>query len=86
MEGTIHIHSSSRGQGIGKALLTELLARAQACGKHVMVAGVDSENIASLAFLERSGFQRVGHMSEVGYKFGRFLDLVLLQFMLPPKL
>ncbi len=85
VEGTIHIHSSSRGKGVGKAMLTQLIARAQAAGKHVMVAGVDSENIASLRFLQRFGFVRVGHMREVGYKFGRFLDLVLLQYLLSPR-
>jgi len=49
-----------------------------------MVAGVDSANAASLGFLERSGFERVGHLREVGNKFGRFLDLVFLQYMLEP--
>jgi L-amino acid N-acyltransferase YncA len=48
------------------------------------VAGVDSANFASLQFLERSGFERVGHLREVGNKFGRFLDLVFLQYMLEP--
>ena len=49
-----------------------------------MVAGVDSANIASLGFLERSGFERVGHLREVGNKFGKFLDLIFLQYMLEP--
>ncbi len=82
VEGTIHIDSSARRQGVGAALLQTLIARAQAAGKHVMVAGVDSANVASLRFLEQSGFERVGHLREVGNKFGRFLDLVFLQYML----
>src|SRR5947207_1423669 len=69
VEGTVHIHSGSRGQGVGTGLLKAILARALALGKHVMIAGVDSENTASLLFLERSGFERVGHLREVGYKF-----------------
>jgi L-amino acid N-acyltransferase YncA len=79
VEGTIHIHSESRGRGVGSGLLETLLERAKILGKHTMIAGVDSENTASLRFLERSGFERVGHLREVGYKFERFLDLIFLQ-------
>jgi L-amino acid N-acyltransferase len=85
VEGTVHIHSSSRGQGVGTQLLEELIRRAQAIGKHIMIAGVDSENTASLQFLERFGFKRVAHLEEVGYKFGRFLDLIFLQYWITPR-
>lgn len=61
-----------------------LIARARAAGKRVLVAGVDSANVASLRFLEGSGFERVGHLREVGNKFGKFLDLVFLQYALEP--
>jgi L-amino acid N-acyltransferase YncA len=84
VEGTIHIRSSARGHGIGSELLKELVARAKALGKHSMLAGVDSENAASLRFLERFGFKQVGYLPEVGYKFGRFLDLVFLQYRIEP--
>ena len=80
VEGTLHIHSSTRGRGIGRALLTELVGIAREMGKHTMVAGVDADNLPSLRFLERFGFERVGHFREVGYKFDRFLDLVFLQY------
>lgn len=86
VEGTVHIHSGFRGQGVGTDLLNALLARALALGKHVMIAGVDSENAASLRFLERFGFERAGHLREVGYKFDRFLDLVFLQYWITPPL
>jgi phosphinothricin acetyltransferase len=56
-----------------------LFARAAAMGKHVMVGGVDAENHASLRFHEQLGFARVAHFREVGFKFGRWLDLVFLQ-------
>lgn len=82
VEGTIHIHASARGQGIGKALLAELIRRATALGKHTMIAGVDSENQASIQFLQRAGFVQVAHLREVGYKFGRYLDLIFLQYFL----
>jgi L-amino acid N-acyltransferase len=80
VEGTVHIHSDSRGKGVGTDLLKAILAHAQRMEKHVMIAGVDSENVASLRFLERFGFERAGQLREVGYKFDRFLDLVFLQY------
>jgi L-amino acid N-acyltransferase YncA len=85
VEGTIHVDSSARGQGVGTALLDALIARAKTLEKHTMMAGVDSENIASLGFLERYGFERVAYLPEVGYKFDRFLDLVLLQYWITPR-
>jgi L-amino acid N-acyltransferase YncA len=82
VEGTVHIHASARGQGVGRALLEELIRRARQMGRHTMIAGVDADNAASLRFLERFGFERVGHFREVGYKFNRFLDLIFLQYWL----
>jgi phosphinothricin acetyltransferase len=84
VEGTIHVDASARGQGVGTELLNALVAHARNLGKHIMIAGVDAENVASLRFLERFGFERVAHLREVGYKFGRFLDLVFLQYWLTP--
>lgn len=85
VEGTVHVAPNLRGQGVGSLLLKALLAQARQADKHTMIAGVDSENTASLRFLERFGFERVGHLREVGYKFDRFLDLVLLQYWITPK-
>lgn len=85
VEGTVHVAAGSRGQGVGSLLLQELIARATLAGKHSMIAGVDSENTASLRFLERFGFQQVGLLPEVGYKFDRFLNLVLLQYWITPR-
>jgi len=79
VESTIHVDPTARGRGIGTALLGELVGRARTLGKHVMIAGVDSENVGSLQFLERNGFVQVGHLGEVGFKFGRFLSLIFLQ-------
>jgi phosphinothricin acetyltransferase len=49
---------------------------------HAIIAGVDTENEASLRFHEAIGFTRVAHFREVGYKFGRWLDLVFLELLL----
>jgi L-amino acid N-acyltransferase YncA len=86
VEGTIYVHADARGRGVGTALMTSLAERAAILGKHSMIACVDSENHASLRFLERFGFQRVGLLPEAGFKFGNFLNLVLLQYWItPPK-
>ena len=79
VEHSVHVRADRRGQGIGKQLVEALLPRAAALGKHVMIAGVDAANAASIRFHEQLGFQQVGHLREVGYKFDRWLDLVFLQ-------
>jgi L-amino acid N-acyltransferase len=79
VEHSVHVHSGRRGGGIGAALMATLIERAIQAGKHVMVGGVDAANEQSIRFHERLGFERVGHLKQVGYKFDRWLDLVFLQ-------
>lgn len=79
VEHTVHVRADCRGQGVGTQLLKALLPRAVACHKHIMIAGVDAANCASIRFHERLGFTQAGHLREVGYKFDRWLDLVFLQ-------
>jgi len=79
VEHTIHVDGDQHGRGVGRALLQELVAEAGRRGVHVMVGAVDSENTGSIAFHEALGFTVVGRMPEVGRKFDRWLDLVLLQ-------
>ena len=82
VEHTVHVRSDCRGQGVGHELMIALLARGRVLRKHVMMAGVDAENMGSIRFHERLGFERVGHLREVGFKFGRRLDLVFMQKIL----
>ena len=79
VEHSVHVRADRRGEGIGKELVEALFPRAAALGKHVMIAGVDAANAASIRFHERLGFEQVGHLREVGYKFDRWLDLAFLQ-------
>jgi L-amino acid N-acyltransferase len=83
VEHSVHVRADRRGQGIGRALVVELLARAAAMGKHVMIAGIDADNAVSIGLHESLGFARVGHFHEVGFKFGRWLDLVFMECRLP---
>jgi phosphinothricin acetyltransferase len=79
VEHSIHVRAGARRSGVGSALLPPLIARAAALGKHVMLAGIDGENAASLAFHRRFGFTDAGRLREVGRKFGCWIDLVFLQ-------
>jgi L-amino acid N-acyltransferase YncA len=83
VEHSVHVRRDCRGQGIGRKLVTELMARASAMQKHIMIAGIDADNVASIKLHESLGFVNVGHFYEVGFKFGRWLDLVFLQCRLP---
>jgi phosphinothricin acetyltransferase len=82
VEHTIHVRESHWGRGIGRMLLTALAERARQIGIHVMVAAIDGDNEASIRFHESLGFAIVGRMPEVGWKFGRRLELVLMQRIL----
>jgi phosphinothricin acetyltransferase len=79
VEHTLHVRPDVRGRGIGTQLLRALIDRASALGKHVMIAGVDADNLASIRLHERLRFTQAGRLREVGYKFERWLDLVFLQ-------
>jgi len=79
VEHSVYVRGDRRGAGVGRALMEELIARAIASGMHVMVAGVEAKNLASIRFHEKLGFAQVGYFQEVGCKFGAWLDLVFLQ-------
>ena len=85
VEHSVHVRADCRGQGIGKELVAALFPRATALGKHIMIAGVDAANEASIRFHERLGFEKAGHLREVGQKFDRWLDLVFLQRWITPR-
>lgn len=79
VENSVFVRSDARRQGIGAKLVSPLLARAEALDKHVMIAGIEAANIASVTLHERLGFEKVGLMREVAEKFGRPLDLLFMQ-------
>ncbi len=79
VENTVHVRARSWGRGVGRLLMTALIDRAVAAGKHVMVAGIDGENIASIEFHARLGFVEVARLPAIGWKLDRWLTLVLMQ-------
>jgi L-amino acid N-acyltransferase len=82
VEHSIYVHRNARRTGVATSLMQALLRRAREQGKHAMIGAVEASNQASLAFHARFGFAQVAYMPEVGIKFGRWLDLILVQLVL----
>jgi phosphinothricin acetyltransferase len=82
VEDSVYLHHEARGQGLGSALLRELIARARTLGHHTMMGGISADQSASLALHRKLGFTEVARLREVGFKFGRWLDVVWMQRML----
>jgi L-amino acid N-acyltransferase YncA len=82
VEHSVYVHKDARGRGLGRMALVALIAAAEAGGYHTMIAGVVADNTASLALHRSLGFVEVARFREVGFKFGRWLDLCFLQKML----
>jgi phosphinothricin acetyltransferase len=80
VEDSVYVRDDVRGQGVGKALVAELLVRAEARGFRQMLALIgDSDNIGSIGVHASLGFVRAGVMRACGVKFGRWLDVVIMQ-------
>ncbi|NMZ49273.1 GNAT family N-acetyltransferase [Pseudomonas poae] len=84
VEHSVYVRHDQRGKGLGPRLMQALIERARTCGKHVMVAAIESGNLASIHLHERVGFITTGQMPQVGIKFGRWLDLTFMQLALNP--
>jgi len=79
MEHSISLAPDVRGKGTGTALLAAIEDHARARGVHQMIAGVSSENPAGRDFHARMGYRVIATIPEAGFKFGRYMDLVLMQ-------
>jgi L-amino acid N-acyltransferase YncA len=85
VEHSVYVRSDARGTGTGKRLLKALIDRASFNGVHVMIAGIEAENTASIKLHEKLGFRVVGRFSEVGIKFSRWLDLTCMELKVPKR-
>lgn len=83
VEDSVYLHPEWRGQGLGTALLADLITRAKALGHHAIIAAIDGAQPASIALHARQGFVEVGRLRAVGRKFGRWLDAVYMELLLP---
>lgn len=84
VEASVYVHHDHHRRGLGRALALDLIDRARALGHHTILGGACTTQAASIALQESLGFQKVAHLREVGFKFGRWLDVVYLQLILPP--
>lgn len=81
-EHTIVLAPQARGAGLGRALMDTLCDHGRGAGWHSLIAGVSAENPAGVAFHEACGFARIARLPQVGRKFDRWIDLIMLQKML----
>ena len=85
LEDSIYLHPEARGQGIGRVLLAELLGRCEAAGARQMLAVIgDAANAGSIGVHAALGFAHTGVLKASGWKFDRWLDVVLMQRALGP--
>lgn len=82
VENSVYVRHDRQRQGIGAALLADSIERAKALGHHTIIAAIDQEQAASVSIHQRLGFEQVAMLKQVGFKFGRWLDVVYLQKML----
>ena len=84
VEASVYIRHDLHRRGLGRALMLDLIERAQAAGHHTIIGGACTEQAASLALQESLGFERVACFREVGYKFGRWLDVAYMKMKPSP--
>lgn len=82
VENSVYVAPAHHRRGIGRMLLADLIERARSLGHHAIIAGIDEEQTASAALHAALGFQDVGLFREVGFKFGRWLHVRYMEFML----
>jgi phosphinothricin acetyltransferase len=83
VESTVYLEPIAAGRGLGTALYSALLASVQELGCHAVIGGIALPNAASVALHEKLGMRKVAHFAEVGYKFGRWVDVGYWQRVFP---
>ncbi|WP_299848516.1 GNAT family N-acetyltransferase [uncultured Roseovarius sp.] len=82
MEHTVILDPDAWGCGVGRALMDALEDHARHAGHHSMIAGISGDNSGGAAFHDRIGYRYVATLPEAGFKFGRWIDLVVMQKLL----
>jgi phosphinothricin acetyltransferase len=82
VEHSVYVHADHRGRGLGRVVMEALVEAAKARGVHAMIGGIDASNVGSIALHRRLGFRHAGTLPQVGFKFGRWLDLAFFQLLL----
>jgi phosphinothricin acetyltransferase len=82
VEHSVYVDRDARGRGIGRQLLVAVIERARAQDYHVLIGGIDADNVASVELHRKLGFTSCGEIREAGFKFGRWLHLHFYQLIL----
>jgi phosphinothricin acetyltransferase len=82
VEDSVYVHDARRGQGIGRLILAELVRLGGRHGFHSMIGRIVGGNQSSIALHEALGFELIGIEREVGRKFGKWLDVAVMQLIL----
>jgi len=82
VENSVYVHHQQHRKGIGSLLLKELITRARVLEHRAIIAGIDADQPASVGLHARFQFEKVGHLKQVGFKFGRWLDVVYMELLL----
>lgn len=82
VENSVYVHHQYHRHGLGSILLQELITLAKNAGHRAIIAGIDSEQAGSVALHAKFRFQEVGRLKQVGFKSGRWLDVIYMEFLL----
>ncbi|KAL7309257.1 hypothetical protein PS15m_011366 [Mucor circinelloides] len=80
-EISLYIHQEHQRRGLGAVMLKEMMRIAKEMNFRNIMAGITAENEGSVILFSKFGFKKVGHLHDVGYKFGRYLDVVFLEYI-----
>ncbi|HWE54411.1 MAG TPA: GNAT family N-acetyltransferase [Acidimicrobiales bacterium] len=83
VEDSVYVDPDYQGQGVGRVILSELVALAASHGFHAVIGRIVGGHAASIGLHQACGFEQIGAEREVGRKFGRWLDVVLMQLLIP---
>ncbi len=82
VENSVYVHHQLQRRGLGSLLLQDLITRARSLGHRAIIAGIDADQPASVALHAKFRFEEVGHLKQVGFKFGHWLDVVYMELLL----
>ena len=82
VELSVYVHRDFRGKGVGRVLMKEIISRAQKLGHHAIISIIAVDNESSVLLHQKFGFEHVGHLREVGYKFEKWQDVDYYELLL----
>jgi L-amino acid N-acyltransferase YncA len=82
VENAVYVRHDAHRKGVGSALLHDLIQRASSIGHKAIIGAIDAEQAGSLALHAKFGFQMVGRLKQVGFKFDRWLDVIYMELIL----